>query len=104
MHRERSYIDSLSKTDERPFCKETHTGDEARQGTRLISDLGAPHLSPGWENGRFRRFRTTVSLAKKPSAGETAFCRCGLRVRILEAENAGRCVSCGRIVHPGEAR
>jgi len=94
--------DSLSNTNERPFGRETYTGDEARQGARLISDLGAPHLSPGWENGRFRRFRTTVSLVRKPIAGETAFCRCGLRVRILAAESAGRCVSCGQIVYPGD--
>ena len=95
-------IDSLSKTNERPFGAGHHVGIGApRQGTRLISDLGVAPSSPGWELRRPRRFRAPVSLLKKPNTGETAFCSCGLRVRILAAEGTGYCVSCGSVVYPG---
>jgi len=73
-----------------------------RCGPGLISGHDATPLSPGWELRRTRRFRATVSLIKKPNTGETAFCSCGLRVRILAAEGTGYCVSCGRFVYPGD--
>ena len=101
MSRYRAGKDRLSKTNERPFGMIRHIGvGVPRQGARLNSYLGATPPSPGWELRRSRLFRATVSLVKKPNTGETALCSCDLHVRILAAEGAGHCMSCGRIVYP----